>query len=156
MPYDNYKPLDALDYNEKLSDLKETSIFYTRKNLTDLALLDNYANLSRNSWKLVDLKAYKDENSMTKFEMIWSKLPFYEGTSRIFIGLNKVFILCIFKNIVSFKCSCLYKIIYFLKNETLDKIDEMTAKGLYPKIVTGYCYSSKHGEHLYALLFCQF
>lgn len=130
MPYDNYKPLDAEDYNENLSDLKQTSLYYTRNNLNDLDILGVYDSFSKNSWKLIDLKAYRDVNCLTKFSMIWTKLCFYEGTSRLFVGLNK--------------------------NETLDKIDEMTLKGLYPKIVTSYCYSSTHGEHLYALFFCQF
>ena len=42
------------------------------------------------------------------------------------------------------------------KEETLDKIDQMALKGMYPKLVTGYCYSNTNGEHLYALFFCQF
>ncbi len=130
MPYQRYKPIDASDYNEKLSDLTETSLYYTRKNLSDLELMELFNSFSKNNWKLVDLKAYRDEKSLTKFAIIWTTLCFYEGTSRLFIGLNK--------------------------NETLDKIEEMTLKGLYPRIVTAYCYSSKHGEHLYAAFFCQF
>lgn len=130
MPYAKYKPIDDYDYNEKQSDLKETSLFFIRKNLVDLEILEIYDKHSKNNWKLIDLKAYKDEKSLTKFSMIWSTRCFYEGTSRMFIGLTK--------------------------NEALDKIDEMNLRGLYPKIVTGYCYSSSAGEHLYALFFCQF
>ncbi len=130
MPYKKYKPIDSSDYNEKLSDLKETSLYYTRKNLTDLEVVELYNSFSKNSWKLIDLKAYKDEKSLTKFAIIFTTLCFYEGTSRLFIGLNKM--------------------------ETLEKIDEMTQKGLHPKIVTAYSYSSKLGEHLYAVFFCQF
>ena len=130
MSYKKFQPQDDLDYNDKLSDLKKTSLYYTSKNLNDLELMEQYTQYSKSMWRLVDLNAYKDENSMTKFSTIWSSLPFYEGTCRLFIGMNK--------------------------EETLDKIDQMALKGMYPKLVTGYCYSNTNGEHLYALFFCQF
>ena len=130
-PISNYKPVDSQDYNERVSDLTSTSLFYICKNLSDLELLDLYEKYSKNAWKLVDLKAYKDEKCLTKFSTVWSSLSeFYEGTSKLFIGLNK--------------------------NEALDQITEMNAKGMQPKLLTSYCYSSKFGEHLYALFFCQF
>lgn len=130
MPYENFKPIDDFDFNEKRSDLKKTSLFSTSKNLNDLELISMYEEYTQSSWKLVDLKAYKDEKSLTKFSTIWSTCPFYEGTTRLLIGLNK--------------------------SEALDGIDEMNSKGMHPKLVTSYCYSSTSGEHLYAIFFCQF
>lgn len=130
MPYKNFQPADGIDYNDKASSLKETSLFSICKNLTDLELLKLYETNTKKSWKLVDLKAYKDEKSTTKFTTIWSSRSFYEGTSRLLIGLNK--------------------------SECLEKIDEMSLKGMYPKIVTSYCYLNSERDHLYALFFCQF
>lgn len=133
-----YKPIDIHIQNadkeysvQHTNHLKVSEFYYCSKNLNDNELIELFESNSKNSWKLIDLKAYKDEKSITKFSAVWSSIKgFYEGTFKLYIGLTR--------------------------DETLSKINELNSKGLWPRIVTSYSYLDNSGEHVYAIFFCQF
>jgi hypothetical protein len=132
-----YKPISRPENqssieNSNFEDLLFTSSnYYARHGMTDNELLEVYNLYTSKGWKLVDLKAYKDEKDVTKFSTILTCVnEFYEGSFKLFIGLNK--------------------------NELVEKIEEMNLKGLYPKILTNYGYLNKNQEHVYAIFFCQY
>ena len=113
------------------ADFSITPSFCFRKNLDDTELHELYQEFNRNNWKLVDLKAYKTETGVSKFAAVWTIVDgFIEGTSIFFIGLGKV--------------------------ELLNKVHELSAKKLYPRVITNYGYLNVRGEHVYAVLFSQF
>ena len=134
-----YKPIqytkssqdEQQDYEMLDKSLKTTAFYSARNDLSDTEFYDICADFSSKNWKLIDLKTYKDDKNITKFSAIWTPIPdFYEGSSKLFIGLNK--------------------------NELLTKVNEMNTKGLYPKFVTNYGYLNSLGEHVYCIYFCQF
>lgn len=132
-----YKPIDLFKNkeenieNEKNTDAFMSSYYCVRKEMTDNELFETHEDFVRIRWKLIDLKAYKDKNLVTKFVAIWTVLDgFYEGVSRLFIGLSEA--------------------------ELLNVNKEMNSKGLYPKLLTNYGYLNSAGEHVYAVFYCQF
>ena len=130
MPIENYKQ-DDNSWLEHTNSTKQSNLYHFAKNLNDTELLKLFETNSKNGLKLIDLKAYKDEKSITKFSSIWSSFTyFYEGTFKLFLGLTK--------------------------SEALSKINEMYERGMFAKIVTSYSYLNNSGEHVYALFFCQF
>lgn len=133
-----YKPVNIIQ--KSCYDRKKTydedeflimdKIYQVRKNLTDQELVKTYEEFNKQNWRLIDLKALKDENSVTKFSTIWTCYEsFYEGTSHLYIGLSK--------------------------NELLTIIDTLKARKLRPKFVTNYGYMDLKGEHVYAVYFSQ-
>jgi hypothetical protein len=134
-----YKPIPYLkscqeeqhEYENLDKNLKTTGLFSAKNNLSDTEFYDLWFDFTSKNWKLIDLKAYKDEKNITKFSAIWTQLTdFYEGSSKLFMGLNK--------------------------NELLTKVNEMNIKGLYPKFISNYGYLNSIGEHVYCIFFCQF
>ena len=132
-----YKPIETFNFDEKnynaehSDNLKQSTLYYCSKNLTDTELLKLFETNTKNNWKLIDLKAYKDEKSITKFSTVWSSVnDSYEGTFKLYVGLTR--------------------------EETLLKINEMNSKGMWAKLVTSYSYLNSSGEHVYAIFFCQF
>ena len=127
-----YKPIDYFQlsdddietYQKNSDDLKNTSLYIIKNNLNDTDLYKLWEDFSKKNWKIIDLKAYKDENLITKFSAIWSPLPkFYEGSYKLFIGLNK--------------------------NELISKVNEMNSKGLYPRFLANYGYTNSSNELVY-------
>jgi hypothetical protein len=130
-----YKPIEHFKMQgEECSfdhDFAITPKFTFRKNLDDTELIQLHQEFNRNQWKLVDLKAYKNEAGVSKFAVIWASIrEFYEGSSILMIGLESA--------------------------ELIEKVNEMEAKKLYPKLITNYGYINSKGEHVFAALFCQF
>ena len=134
-----YKPIqyskliqeENVNYAKLDKDLKTTSFYCVKNNLSDSDFYELWEDFVTKSWKLIDIKAYKDEHNITKFSAIWTSLSdFYEGSSKLFIGLNK--------------------------SELLTKVNEMNSKELYPKFLTNYGYLNNLGEHVYCVFFCQF
>jgi hypothetical protein len=112
-------------------DFAITPTFTFRKNLDDTELIELHKEFNRNHWRLVDLKAYKNEAGVSKFAVIWSSIrSFYEGSSILLVGLET--------------------------SELMEKTNELSAKKLYPKLITNYGYVNSKGEHVFAALFCQF
>jgi hypothetical protein len=131
-PILNYKQDEDINLAQHSENLKQSPLYFCAKNLNDNDLMTLLESKSKNNWKLIDLKAYKDVNSITKFSVIFDSISnsSYEGTFKLFTGLTK--------------------------NETLMKIDEMNQKGMWAKLVTSYSYLNNSGEHVYAIFFCQF
>lgn len=133
-----YKSIEKFKYDsdtyfsEHTNHLKHSPLYYCAKNLTDAELVKLYETNTKNNWKLIDLKAYKDEKSITKFSTVWTSLneQAYEGTFKLYVGLTK--------------------------DEALIKINEMNSKGMWAKLVTSYSYLNSSGDHVYAIFFCQF
>jgi len=134
-----YRPISYLkstqeeqrEYEKQDNNLKTTALYSVKNNLSDTEFYELWNDFTSKNWKLIDLKAYKDEKNITKFSAIWTPLAdFYEGSSKLYIGLNK--------------------------NELLTKVNEMNGKGLYPKFITNYGYLNSLGEHVYCIFFCQF
>ena len=122
---------ETVEYQKMDEYLKTTSLYCVKNSLSDEEFYKLWEDFTGKSWKLIDMKAYKDEKNITKFSAIWTPLAdFYEGSSKLFIGLNK--------------------------NELLTKVNEMNMKGLYPKFLTNYGYLNSLGEHVYCIFFCQF
>lgn len=112
-----YKPID------------KEAIFFIEKNVSDSQIMQTFSDYTCRNLKLVYLKAYKNEKQIVKFLLIFTNMPFYEGTCVLFIGLTK----------------------YELSN----KIIQMRQKSLYPTIITDYGVATLHGDHLFAAFFCQ-
>lgn len=129
-PIENYT-YDDNSWSNHTNHLKQSNLYQCIKNLNDSELVKLFEKNSQNGLKMVDLKAYKDEKSFTKFSTIWSSLPhFYEGTFKLYLGLTK--------------------------SEAISKINEMNERGMSVKIITSYFGEISTGEHVYALFFCQF
>jgi hypothetical protein len=134
-----FKPVEYYKHDVMMDDLNHgldfdfstSSMYSFRKNLDDFQLLKIYEEFYQNGWKLCDLKAYKNKDNVVKFSAVWSSLQeFYEGTSVFYVGLDK--------------------------SELVSKINAMNPKKMYPKILTNYGLLNASGEHVYAVLFCQF
>ncbi len=119
-------------YSTELLNNGETTNFYSiHKKLNDSQLIRLHEEFKSNGWRLIDLKAYKNELDITCFSAIWTVVgEFYEGSSVLLVGLTKT--------------------------ELLHKVNEMKDKNLHAKIVTNYGYLNAQNEHVYAILFCQF
>ncbi|CAF0947594.1 unnamed protein product [Brachionus calyciflorus] len=117
-------------YDEDKEVLLMDKIYQIRNNLNDDELMKCYEDFSRMNWRLVDIKALKDENFVSKFSTIWTCYEnFYEGTSNLCVGLTQ--------------------------NELAEKIKQFKVKNLYPKFVTNYGYLNSKGEHVYTVYFSQ-
>lgn len=130
-----YKPIQRPESCDEILYASEfihaSTNYYVRRGMTDNEFLEIYDLYTSKGWKLIDLKAYKDEKGVTKFSTILTSIQeFYEGSFKLFIGLSK--------------------------NELTKKIEEMNEKGLYPKILTNYGYVNNNKEHVYAVFFCQY
>lgn len=134
-----YKAIDKSYYldeegsysSEFLNNGETTSFYSIHKKLSDSELIRLHEEFTSNGWRLIDLKAYKNELDITCFSAIWTIVgEFYEGSSILFVGLTK--------------------------SELLHKVNEMKEKNLHAKLVTNYGYLNAQNEHVYAILFCQF
>lgn len=106
------------------------NVYQIRQNLSDQDLIQVYDEMTSSSWKMIDLKTYKDKKSDVKFSTIWTRLEnFREGTSLLYVGINQ---------------------------EELDQISEkLRQKCLYPKLVVNYGYTNIKNQHVYVVYFTQ-
>lgn len=73
-----FKPIDQSlfgdDDRTKCDTNRAISSFYLhQKDLNDYEFLDLFERMIKVGYKLVDMKAYRDVNSVTKFSAIWAK-----------------------------------------------------------------------------------
>lgn len=139
-----YKPIDfmKIEVDDFHADNEEcsTPLFSVRRNMTQEQLLNWYKKFNRNDWRLIDLKAYKEpKTEETRFAAIWTREEgFCEGTTVFFVGLTR--------------------------DQLANKVTELSARQLHPKLITNHGHASSNddnnnkesGEHVYAVLFCQF
>lgn len=69
-----FKPVDRklLGDEEIGDDPTSTNLYCFRKDLNDFQFISLFETMKKHGWKLVDMKAYEDEKSMTKFSTIWA------------------------------------------------------------------------------------
>ena len=122
---------------DRLDRVELLSAYVFRKDLSDAEMLATFEHYAALGWKLLDLKAYMDEQLIGKFAIIMTAIvgladehAYYEGTYKLLVGLSR--------------------------DELTVKMRELEKKQLYPRIVTNHGYSNRSDEHLYTVFFCQF
>lgn len=130
-----------------------TEFYRFYKDLEDFQFLDVFDRMVKLNYKLVDMKAYRDFNAVTKFAAIWAKID-----GKLVFCQEKIEIIGLWKKIfLSDFYEGTFKLFVGLKQKELAKIcDEMNAKQLFPKLITNYGYLDTHGHHVYAVFFCQY